>query len=168
MSLDATPVLILVTGSRWLHPKHGGTERSWEWARGEVYVRLDRLRSEVDCVLHGDCDDSPDRLADNYAMAKGLHRLALRLDGFPYFNDARVPVAWGKRAEHDPRQWPLRRNDALVRRAARSEAELGNRVYVYGFSAPWARTHGTQYTLDRAYEAGLAVYDFACPRELGP
>lgn len=157
--------VLLVTGSRSL----ARSDSARRWALGLIRGALVALEDRVDrpVLLHGGCPNSPDAWADEQAALMPITRVAYPLSGWITRDGVSIDRAWTDMKHFGDRRWPLMRNEALVRDAAKAMAR-GDHVTCLALGSAWATTHGTEYTAAAAESAGIPTTRLVCPRELGP
>lgn len=154
-----TARILLVTGSRAL----ADTPAAEAWARDKLRAALDWW--EPTLIVHGGCPRSPDVWAVDRAdrVAEVFYADGRRVL-YDEWDAVRSAGSWLLPGDH---AHPLLRNTRMVA-AVTTRVRAGADVLVVGLTAPWARTHGTEYTLARAAGYGLRSIARACPAELGP
>jgi hypothetical protein len=162
--------VILVTGSRALDPRcrrTPGTEASLRWAREILLAEIIDMKLG-DVVVTGDAM-GPDEIA--LSLCRQLNRMArvFRKEGEVVNTSLRRTSTWRDEVgvPVHPESWrdrALARDSAMVRRVASMRGLLN--LHAIALIAPWADTHGTEYTARHAEKAGITVARHLCPPEL--
>lgn len=157
-------VYLVVSGSRALHPRRGGSVRSQQWACQAIRDKLDELGRPT--IVDGYAD-GPDRWASEIARDEDLPLVEFRLDGIVYcFRVPGRPTGPAGRWHKSTKQiHPLDRDRAMVE-WAQKVLDKGRRVEALGLVAPWSKTRGTDWTLGLAKHCGIKVTRLVCPREM--
>lgn len=141
-----TRPLLLITGSRRF------VRTGEDWCRERILEVLRPMPLET-IVLHGGAD-GPDTWADEYARAYGLATVRYYASGRIEAHGVECREQW-KPIEGVTRQSYLLRDDFMVHSARLYLLSGRGPVACVGFRHPEAKTHGTEYTLKRARQAGL-------------
>ena len=157
--------ILIFTGSRVVVD----SPDAMSWMTREIDSELDNLASGG-IVVFGDAPGG-DALCEKAVKKRMVRWIKFALDGKMYYSDNRTPVSWFSivgltgmvnevRERVGNKKFPLIRNQAMVRDAARRMSELQHRNLPYigrtlGLRVPWATTNGTAHTCDLARKASV-------------
>ena len=184
------PRLMHISCARALDPnfkRNPGTEGSWRWLEGVLREAMEphglaRTRVPVRLVIGGSVEHG-DGLVFGLARELKIPLVVVDLDGHWYkVDEATHPSeqdqgSWLGWAEEVPGEaFPLRRDRAMATLAAKAVTSRSrpHALLALGFTAPWSRTRGTLYTLDRMREVAALAPDRAtvsvesCPKLHAP
>lgn len=145
--------VLVVTGSRALVQDSGATERAQKRLEHEIFAL-----GEDDLVITGDAQGP-----DSWALAKAIRArkpwMIYKLNGIWRASNS-DQGAWATpekiAAESGFRNWPLKRNEAMLVRAFELAAK-GHKVRLLALVANWSTTGGTAHTMKLAKMAKLPV-----------
>lgn len=155
--------ILLVTGSRDLHPSRGGSLQSERWAKALLTQAV--FAADPPYILAHGGAQGPDAWAAEIAAGPGsvTRPFCFALDGWIYDDCGEQYKRW--RVADGPESNPLRRNDAMIERVVAARAK-GWHVEGIALYAPWSRTHGAGYTVRIAKDARIRVTEHTCPEEM--
>ena len=149
--------VLLVTGSRVI----ADSPAALQLARAAI----EKHGAAADAIVAGDAR-GPDALALGFARERGKRWAMYSLDGLVRRGHA-TPVRWNDPArDGDPpgfddnralrAAWCLTRDRAMVRDLVAAR-DGGRSVTVLAVIATWSKTHGAEYTAQRAEAHGITV-----------